>query len=444
MSPDPTQSARPPESPTRRGGLAWLALLPMPTLLARRLYLRIWLAVVLAITLLALLAGWLWRMDLERERAARPGQEIVIYNVQGEELGRAPARPVRRNGPGPIEFQVSTRDGASLLVQLPRPPGAHPRGGPGGQPNEPMGFVAMLMLVSLAVALGTYPVVRWLTQRLEALQQGVERWGAGDLSARLPEQGDDEVAFLAKRFNIAAGRVQALWRSHQVLLANASHELRSPLARIRLGLELLDHPDPARRAAQRAEVTRNIAELDQLIDEILLSSRLDAGNAPALKREDVDLTGLAAEECARTGADLQVQAQPTVQADARLLRRVLRNLLENAQRHGAPSAGRTEGDGGVVLTVSECVANGQAWAQITVDDGGPGVPLPLRDQVFEPFFRLPGASEREGGVGLGLALVSTIVRQHGGTVRCTDRPGGGARFVVLLPNFVENHTKKGV
>lgn len=448
MSTDPTANTRPPGAPARPGGLASLALLlPMPTLLARRLYLRIWLAVVLAITLLALLAGWLWRMDLEREREQRPGHEIVIYDAHGGELGRAPARPVRRGGHGPIEFQVNMADGAMLFVQLPRPGGMRPKGGvgaPGAPPSEPLGFVAMLVLVSLAVALGTYPVVRRLTKRLEALQNGVGQWGGGDLSVRLPEQGDDEVAFLAQRFNTAAQRVQALWQSHQALLANASHELRSPLARIRMGLELLDHPDPARRAAQRAEVARNIAELDQLIDEILLSSRLDAGNAPALKREAVDLTGLAAEECARTGADLQVQAQPTVQADARLLRRVLRNLLENAQRHGMPAAGRGAGDGGVVLTISECTAHGQTLAQITVDDRGPGVPLPLRDRVFEPFFRLPGASEREGGVGLGLALVSTIVRQHGGTVRCTDRPGGGARFVVLLPDFDEIHTKNGI
>lgn len=439
---------QPPDG-TRRERLRWwlalFPLLPLPTVLTRKLYLRIWLAVVVAITLLALLAGWLWRMDMERERAERPGREIVIYDVQGEVLGQAPARPIGTPGHGPLEFQVTTRDGQTLFIQLPRP--FRPPGKPGMSARpEPMGFLGMLMFMSLAVALGTYPVVRWLTQRLERLQQGVERWGQGDLSARLPVQGQDEVAFLAQRFNVAAERVQAVVESHKVLLANASHELRSPLARIRMGLELLDSTDPAqaeRRQAQRDEIARNIAELDQLIDEILLASRMDAADAPPLQIEPIDLTGLAAEECARTGALLNVLDQPTVEADARLLRRLLRNLLENAQRYGRHAkvggdvdvlcAEATEPD--VELTLSQFTRQGQAWARVVVDDHGPGVPPGQRERIFEPFFRLKGASEREGGVGLGLALVRTIAIRHGGTVYCGDRPGGGARFTVEVPTI---------
>ena len=101
---------------------------------------------------------------------------------------------------------------------------------------------------AVAVALATYPIVRRLTQRLEALQRGVQRWGEGDLRARVNEEGKDEVADLGRRFNLAATRVQALVASHKSLLANASHELRSPLARIRMGLELLpQQPSPASR-----------------------------------------------------------------------------------------------------------------------------------------------------------------------------------------------------
>jgi signal transduction histidine kinase len=403
--------------------------------LTQRLYLRIWLAVVLAITLLALVAGWLWRMDMERERAERPGREIVVRNAQGDVLGQAPARPLRMGGHGPVEFQVTMNDGQTLYLQLPRP-----NRPPGQRPTEwrppTLGFASLLALVALAVALGTYPVVRWLTKRLEALQQGVERWGQGDLSIRLPVQGQDEVAFLAQRFNVAAERVQALLQSHKALLANASHELRSPLARIRMGLELLDTAAPTHRAAQRAEIARNIAELDQLIDEILLASRMDAADAPVLHLESIDLTGLAAEECARTGAQLQVLAQPQLRGDARLVRRLLRNLLENARRHGvrgvAPHSPANDAPM-AELTLDQVQPNGVAQAQITVDDRGPGVPEAMRERVFEPFFRLAGASEREGGVGLGLALVRTIARQHGGEVRCEARPGGGARFVVTLP-----------
>src|SRR6185295_10172841 len=135
----------------------------------------------------------------------------------------------------------------------------------------------------------------------------------------------DEVARLAASFNRAAERIEALVGAHKSLLANASHELRTPLARIRMGIELKKDP---------AEMQRDIAELDALIEEILLASRLDA--APPLQREEVDLLGLAAEECSRyEGVSLDGE-HVKVQGDARLLRRMLRNLLENAVRHGRP------------------------------------------------------------------------------------------------------------
>jgi two-component system, OmpR family, sensor kinase len=224
---------------------------------------------------------------------------------------------------------------------------------------------------------------------------------------------------LAQRFNIAASRVQALLLSHKALLANASHELRSPLTRIRMGLELLGEPDPG----AREEIARNIRELDQLIDEILLASRLDAGPIDLDTFEPVDLVGLCAEECARAGAELEVQAGQTaltVQGVAKLLRRVVRNLLDNARRHAA---------GDVTLSLDQAGAQ----AVIRVNDRGPGVPVKLRTRIFEPFYRLPGASERDGGVGLGLALVKSITQRHAGSVRCEERPGGGASFVVELP-----------
>jgi signal transduction histidine kinase len=330
------------------------------------------------------------------------------------------------------------KDGQTLYVQLPRPsrpPGAQPpvrRTASGFWLQAPFGFVWLLGLVGLAVALGAYPIVRRLTKRLEGLQKGVERWGEGDLSTRLPVQGQDEVAFLAERFNAAAERVQSLLLSHKALLANASHELRSPLARIRLGLELLGR-DPA-TASPRGEIARSIDELDQLIDEILLASRLDvrdANDASALgPTEEVDMVGLAAEECARTGAELEIvpgTPPALVQGHARLLRRVLRNLLENARRYGRNRDAAGAAD--VCLTVE---GRGDR-VRVLVDDRGPGVPPELRERIFEPFYRLPGASEREGGVGLGLSLVRSIALRHGGQVHCEGREGGGARFVLELP-----------
>ena len=407
----------------------------MKTPFHQRLYLRIWLAVVATVIVLTVLAGWLSRMEAENERAQRPGREIVIRDEAGEILGQAPARALRVPGQGP-EFQVKTMDGKTLFIQLPRPPrppGAvfSGPGGPMGPMRLPFSFAWMLGLVAFAVALGSYPIVRRLTKRLEAVEQGVKQWGDGDLSLRLPESGHDEVAVLAQGFNIAAQRVQALLLSHKALLANASHELRSPLTRIRMGLELMDsRPGPE----FKEEIARNIQELDQLIDEILLASRLDSSEADLGTLEPVDMVGLAAEECARLDAELDLAEQTdglVVHGVGKLLRRAVRNLLENARRHAAGTA-----------TVNLRLEAGQVVLRVC--DEGPGVPAELRERIFEPFYRLPGAAERDGGVGLGLALVKSIVHRHGGTVRCDGRPRGGACFVVNLPRHHEIEGAIGV
>ena len=416
------------------------------------LYVRIWLAVLATVLVLTFLVGAAWRLTSDPPQL--PIREVLILNGVGEIIGTAQSRADRKPRDG-LEFNVQTKHGETLHLVLPRP--QRPTGNPWNRP--PFGFGWMLVLVGLAVALGTYPIVRRLTQRLEGLQRGVERWGSGDLSARVTVHGTDEVAFLAERFNHAAERIETLMEtqksllvSHKSLLANASHELRSPLARIRMGLELLtptlvaSHtallpgrtelarggpslrstaPEPSTVAMQ--EISRSIQELDQLIDEILLASRLDARQADAEPFEAVDLTGLAAEECARMQAELAVALQThslMLQGSARLLRRLIRNLLENARRYSI---------GEVSLELTQAGTGAQQRAVIRVNDQGPGVPTSQRERIFEPFYRLPGASERDGSVGLGLALVKSITERHGGTVRCEDRPGGGASFVVELP-----------
>jgi len=380
------------------------------------LYLRLWLAVVLAVALLTVAFGWLWRMNAEQP----PEREVIIRNESGEVLGQDKTRPVRIPGQG-MEFQVDMKDGSTLFVQMPfrrRSAGEGPPPRPWIRGSE--GLLWILGIVALAVAVGTYPIIRRLTQRLDDLRLGVERWGEGDLSARIEESGSDELAFLAQRFNHAAERVETLIKSHKSLLANASHELRSPLARIRMGLELMN---PEAAPAFKEEIQRNIAELDQLIDEILLASRLDARESDIGTVEAVDITGLAAEECARAGAELvptQDGRPLVVQGVAKLLRRGVRNLLENARRYS---------DGPVSV---ELQREGND-AVVRVRDRGPGVPADERERIFEPFYRLSGASERFGGVGLGLALVRSIAQRHHGSVRCDGQDGGGACFVLRIP-----------
>lgn len=391
---------------------------------SRRLYLRIWLAVVGGVAVLTLAVGWAWRIAAEQNEVQRvqAPREVLVTNEQGDFLGSGVAQRVPGEG---IAFKIELDSGASYTLQVaPRDP--RPRAERGMRRSDaafwtrpPYGFLWMLGVVGIAVALGVFPIIRRLLLRLHVLQRGVQRFGDGDLGARVPVHGRDEVADLSRQFNAAAARIEALVQSHKSLLANASHELRSPLTRIRMGLELMDGNLPS--AQFRREIERNITELDQLVEEILLASRLDALEANVGGMETVDLIGLAAEECARVDADLEAgAADVAVRGVAKLLRRALRNLLENARRYS---------EGPITLSVQLSAG----WAEVRVCDRGPGVPLAQRERIFEPFYRLPGASERAGGVGLGLALVRSIAARHHGTVHCEDHAGGGACFVLRLP-----------
>ncbi|MCG2585683.1 HAMP domain-containing sensor histidine kinase [Massilia sp. TS11] len=331
------------------------------------------------------------------ELLAQVGRDMPVWQPDGNS-GYVPGHPA--------VFALHLRDGRWLLVRhrLPRGP--------------VLNIGVILAIIALVVGLGAYPVVRRLTRRLEALQTNVETFGSGQLSTRVPVDGNDEVARLAHSFNEAAGRIEDLVGSHKRLLANASHELRSPLARIRMAVALMEGAAPP---AIATELNRNIAELDQLIDEILLASRLDANGHEAQAEDDVDLAGLAAEECARVDAALHAEPAAPVRGDARLLRRMVRNLLENAQRYGDASPVRVS-----VRMVRDQV-------RLDVCDRGPGVPEDERERIFQPFYRAAGASEAAGGVGLGLALVRQIARRHGGDVVCLANPDGGSCFRVSLP-----------
>ncbi len=413
---------------------------------SKRLYLRIWFAVVLGVAVLMLLVGWFWRLAQEHNGFHAAAREVIVRNAAGEVIGTSPALAQRGRG---VEFELQLPTGETLHIQVPfpRPPRpvaegengnafAHPRPHPApwwAQP--PYGFLWVLALVGIAAALALYPILRRLTQRLETLQQGVQQWGDGDLSVRVPLNGQDEVADLSQRFNDAAERIEhllaaqrALVASQKSLLANASHELRSPLARIRMGLEFIGEASQS----TKDEITRNITELDQLVEEILLASRLDAQEADLGTVESVDLIGLCAEECARVGAILHLPEgvqSIEITGVAKLLRRMVRNLLENAKRYGG------ESDLGIELALSQTADQ----TSIRVSDHGPGVPEAYRERIFEPFYRLPGASERAGGVGLGLSLVKSIAERHGGAVRCEGQVGGtGASFFVKLSSKVSS------
>lgn len=413
----------------------------------KRLYLQVYLAflgVVLLFAALLALAWWLLPDDGRESRqldglasligeslpeqaqpgalearlaelAASFGADLTLRAADGTLLAAAgppvesPARAraasgwLRGRGGGP-NLALHLEDGRWLLVKFHR---AH-RG---------RGLLLALLALAAAVGVGAYPLARRITRRLERLQSRVDALAAGDLEARVEVEGRDEVAELARSFNRAAARIGQLVSSQKTLLAHVSHELRTPLARMRVALELLPGDQ---RPELRTRLAKDIAELDGLIGELLLAGRLDAQAGP-VHSEEVDLLALAAEEALEYGAE--VSGEPvTVRGDPRLLRRLVRNLLENARRHAAGLPARVT------------VRRAHGGVQVQVADQGPGVPEAERERIFEPFYRLAGARETGEGAGLGLALVRQIAQRHGGTARCTARAGGGTVFEVDLAN----------
>lgn len=452
----------------------------------KSLYIRIYATIVAVLLLFAVVSGWVVQRHLDDERvrfegvindrlgawaelierslpgADAPAHEqasalrewslrlrvpLALDDASGQRIGVSDSFE-RRSGDGFRAFSFKLDDGRTLWTMRPGLRQGLNRGGGRGRagdngtgprgprrmfwpalpPGVPQGAGLAIVLVVLfaAVAAGAYPVVRRLTRRLEALKHGVDAFGAGTLGHRVAVSGGDEIAAVATSFNAAAARIEALVGSHRSLLANASHELRSPLARMKMAVSMLEESEPAQRDRLRAEIDRNVAELDALVEEVLLASRLDATVDP-LVREPIDLLDLAGSEAARVDAVVEPAASGriVVMGDERLLRRALRNLLENGRRYGG-------GDLTVTLSGGNAAGAGAA-VRISVCDRGPGVPAAMRDRIFEPFFRMPGHAEREGGVGLGLALVRQIAERHGGTARCEPRDGGGSCFTIELP-----------
>lgn len=368
------------------------------------------------------LAALLPEDDAERLQAAlqridpRARAWVRVRDASGDVMGAWPEGPPAP-GLGP-QVTVPMPSGGTLSVRFPRRDG--PRLGPlRRNPLVPLALVAGL------TALAAWPVVRHLTRRLETLRHGVETWGEGDLALRIPVEGSDEIAAVATSFNSAAARIESLVAANRALLANASHELRAPLARLRMAVDLYERaPGPA----LQDEIARNLAELDDLVGEILLSSRLAHGTQPE-PFQPLDLLSLAAEEGARAG--VMVSGEPVeINGNARLLGRLVRNLIQNATRHGRPP-------------VEVEVRRDGAQALLSVRDHGTGIPESDRERVFEPFYRPSGHGESAGGWGLGLALVRQIAARHGGTVQARSSLGGGARFVVSLPLQREGQDRNG-
>lgn len=289
-----------------------------------------------------------------------------------------------------------------------------------------------LLIIGLPVMLAVVALATWFAvgralAPVEAIRREVDEISAAQLHRRVPQpKADDEIGRLAATMNRMLERLESARNSQRRFVSDASHELRSPITTIRQHAEVaLAHPDRV-TAAELAEVV--LAEqqrMQRLVEDLLLLARVDE-HVP-LTRAAVDLDDLAFEEGHRLRSTTSKRVDTSgvkavrVQGDADALRRMVRNVGENAVRHASSRVDVT-----LVERGEEVV--------LTIDDDGPGIPATERARVLQRFVRLDEARSRdEGGSGLGLSIVDEVVRAHGGSMSIEQSPLGGARIVITLP-----------
>jgi signal transduction histidine kinase len=370
------------------------------------------------------------------EMAARQGPPPEMAPPQQGPAadGRAP-----RSRRPPFQPVVVRGQTVAVVGVLPPLPGRDPLLAEFG----PTLIAAGLALLIAGTAVMAILVFRPVHRRLRGLEQVAAAVGAGETAVRAPENGGDEVASLARRFNRMAAdldaRVQELRdadRSRRQLLADVSHELMTPLTAMRGYLETLALPaavkDEATRARYLAIVTEETLRLEAIIGDLLDLARLDGGGG-SVERGPVPLARLFERAFARHQGTLEERGVAlerhiaaggeAVLGDERRLEQVLQNLVANAVRH-TPRGGR------IGLTAAPAGAD----VLVVVEDSGPGIPAEHLPHVFDRFYRVDSARDaRSGGSGLGLSIVRAVVEQHGGRVSAANGAMGGARFELRLP-----------
>ena len=282
------------------------------------------------------------------------------------------------------------------------------------------------IIVAVAAA-ATYWLVRRSLQSVDAIRAQVAEISTSDLAERVPvPNGHDEIAALAVTMNEMLSRIEAGHRAQQRFLGDASHELRSPLATIISGLEVAEaHPELLDADLAVNTLLPEAQRMNTLIQDLLLLARADEQRL-VRRKERVALGELAEAEAARVrrGAHREIHTDISpvlLTCDSAAVSRMIRNLVDNAVRHANSCVGIE-------------VSSRNGTATLTVSDDGPGIAHAERTRVFERFVRLDSDRARSGGgAGLGLAIVAEVVTAHGGTITVADRPGGGTRMIVTLP-----------
>jgi two-component system, OmpR family, osmolarity sensor histidine kinase EnvZ len=370
--------------------------------------------------------GWIfreaaWRLDLSLafERGAVLGQteprpaSLPLLPLE-EDLTRALAERVGlpvdtdwQSDPRSVIIRVQLHDGV-LHVEAPRK-----------RLFTGTLYLFVIWLVGSGVLLFAVAALFMKNQvrAMRRVAQAAEAFGTGRDPGPIKPEGASEVRQAAAAFNQMQGRIRRFVESRTIMLAGISHDLRTPLTRLRLGLAML----PGEAAEDAAAMTQDVEEMERMVASYLAFAR---GEGIEATREE-DLVGLVADVAAkarRDGAEVLIEAPDRLVLPMRVdaLRRCLANLLDNARKHAQRIAvGVAERAGG---------AGGRAWAEVVVDDDGPGIPAERRDEAFRPFATLSA-----GGTGLGLAIARDIVRAHGGDILLEDSPLGGLRARVRLP-----------
>lgn len=353
------------------------------------------------------------RAAFERELARRHGLRLTTVDVGATAL--APRFAFRRQ----IESALSHRAGETIELRgvpgtaaawLDLPVGGHDlRVGFFPQRyavRPPLAAVAVIAAGALLSLLTALLLVRRITLPLARAAQAAHQVGAGQLPDPLPETGPAELAELARRFNIMATEVRDLLDNRTTLLGGISHDLRTPMTRLRLNLELLrDDPAPAR-------IDRALADLDDM--NRLIAGYLELARASRPEaRTRLDLAALLGELAEDAGVAWSAAAPCEIEAGPLALRQILANLIQNALRYG----------GAPVELALEC---GARQVRVHVRDAGPGIPAAQLEKVFRPFYRVEDSrSQATGGTGLGLAIVRQLAEINGWTVTLKNRAAGG-------------------
>lgn len=379
---------------------------------------------------------------LRSNRTLAPGIEVLVLDEAGEDLlGREvparfrgllrPSSPNARRGPGNFrpprfaatlvaptgeEYQlVFDRTRITLLGFL----------------TWPATQVAVLILAISAAAVTSLLLARYLASPIEKLQRATRALAAGSLDARVGfpfSRRRDEVGTLARDFDAMAAQIQALVTAKETLLRDVSHELRSPLARIRVALALAQRKanDPAQ--GDLARIEQEAERLDDLVGQILTLARIRSERPDTLETVDVgqlvtEVVDDVAFEASDKPIDLEIEPVPSLAGRPGELKSAVENVLRNAVIH-------TPASGHIVLGVHQV----DGRIEIRVCDQGPGVNPAELDRIFEPFFRADASRDhKRDGFGLGLAIAAGVVARHDGTITARNLAGGGLEIRMELP-----------